>query len=102
MTATDERERTGRQEADLWAAHWQASHLAQAAAFNHTCRSGDPGRSPLWKERALRLLAAADNRSLAERSAVRLAIAGISSDDPALASTRNWNRSMQDRAAGME
>jgi hypothetical protein len=57
----------------------------------------DPARSPLWTERASRLLAAAGNRSLAERSAVRLAVAGIGPDDAGLTAIRTWNRQVSQR-----
>ncbi len=99
-----ERELTGEQQADEWAAiareHWQAGRLALAAAYNHACRETDNARCRLWAARAERLLdKAARSGSLAELTAVRLAVAGIGPDDPGIRQLREHNGAVS-REAG--
>jgi hypothetical protein len=98
------RARTGREQADAWAAaareHWGAGRLAEAAAYNHACRQADPERTPLWRARAAKLLVAAGLQSLATQNAVRLAVAGITAADPGAGQIRDWNAQITNREAG--
>jgi hypothetical protein len=102
--ADDPQARSGREQADAWAVtareHWAAGRLAEAAAYNHARRVVDPDRTPLWQARAAKLLDAARLHSLATQNAVRLAVAGISRDDPAVAWIRDWNAQITNREAG--
>jgi hypothetical protein len=95
--------RTGREQADVWAAearaHLQAGRLAEAAAYNHACRQVDPDRTPLWRSRTERLLEAASRLSLADAYKVRLAVAGITDADPGLQRLATHNAGVQQREA---
>jgi hypothetical protein len=95
---------TGPQQAAEWAMtaryHWEAGRFAQAAAYNHACRQVDPDQGPLWRSRSERLLEAASRQSLAVQTAVRLAVAGITADDPGLRQLAEHNASVQQREAG--
>lgn len=81
--------------ADRWAAEsralWEAGKLAAAAYFNHACGQADPSRADLWQSRRVRLLDAAERKSLAERNAIRLAVAGIGPDDPGVRQVSQTN-----------
>jgi hypothetical protein len=96
--------RTGREQADAWAAaareHWAAGRLAETAAYNHACRVVDPDRTPLWQARAAKLLNDASLQSLATQNAVRLAVAGIGAADPGLQQVRIHNAQVHEREAG--
>ena len=87
---------TPREQADAWAVtarkQWEAGALADAAVWNHACHQVDPDRAPLWQARAARLLDAASSLPLADRNAVRLAVAGITCDDPGVEQIREHNR----------
>ena len=81
---------------------FRSGDLVRAAQLICLAAGLDPARSRLWTTRQARIAEASSREPLAVQTAVRLATAGLTPDDPGLPGITGWNGRARHQAAERE